>query len=324
MGMPLRLNINPLPAQASGEGSDVESGSIAPPPGAVGGCRPHTRPSPHTPAFCSARTVAKIAPHLAGVDYVLVVGPLYDAISVREYLARSSIEADIYPVEAYKAPTLDSLLGVTGLLLSKAGEQVLVVDLGPGSLVEASYKLVTAPRSRLLNVLGGYSDRLVTPLHYRVLYALAMLALVGVDLRREALSKEAHAFTGGDAIASDYVLHVADLAAQGLAGSSCVAAAYRRERPPLCVPALKAAESLDPMGEGAAEGVAVVSEGTGYRVYIGCRLLGLGDMCLRETVSAVKQFSRLLGTKLDRDSFTPLFPEEVACMIYSGLGYNCS
>lgn len=314
----------PLARPGSREGSDVESGSIAPPPRAVGGCRPHTRPSPHAPVFCSARTVAEVAPHLGDIDSVLVAGPLYDAIGFQEYLARSGVEIEIYPLEAYKAPTLDSLLGVVGLLLSRAGERVLVVDLGPGSLVEASYQLVTAPKSRLLDVLENYSDRLLSPLHYRVLYTLATLALVGVDLRREALSKEIHAFTGGDAVASDYVLHVADLAAQGLAASSCVAAAYRREKPPSCMPVLRAAESLDPLGEGAAEGVAVAPEGPRYRVYIGCRLLGLGDTCLREALSAVEPFSGLLGTKLGRDSFTPLDPEEVACMIYSRHGYNCS
>ena len=302
----------------------MESGSIAPPSRTAGGCRPHTRPSPHSPLFCAARTAAEVAPYTERAGYVLLVGPLYDALGIYEYLDRRGVEADIYPLEAYRGPTLDSLLGVVGLLLGRRGDRVLVVDLGPGGLVEAAYRLARAPRGRLRSILGSYSHRLLSPLHYRVLHALALLAEAGVDLSREAALKEAHALTGGDAIASDYVLHVADLAAQGLAPPRCVAAAYRRERPARCMAALRAAKSLDPMGEGAVEGVAVKPRAPGARVYLGCRLLGLGDECLRETLSAVEPLSSLLGARLGPESFTPLDPEEVACMVYgSGGGYNC-
>jgi hypothetical protein len=255
--------------------------------------------------------------HLTDFDYVLYVGDLLDGLSLGERLRPLGVEYDVYPLEPLASPTLFSLLGLLGLLRSRLreGQRVAVVDAGTGALVEAAWLLLQEgrlpPRAMV--------DRLTSPLHYRLLYALQVLAEAGVELASEADRFTPHAFTGGDAVRSDRVLVAADLEKQlGLRGAA--AAVYRGSPPRELAGVL---DALDPRMEGAVEVVALRGGPRGVEAVLGCRLLLHPLGCGPEEAAVAEPLAGLLAVHGRRlAAVYSAAPEEAACLAYPE--YGCS
>jgi len=255
------------------------------------------------------------APHpaalAAGGAAVIVVGDLASSLGYVEQLRRLGAEAEVYPLDPWKAPTLYSLLGLVGYILGaeNEGQEAVLIDTGPGALVEQAYRLVTGERLDSLD-----PGELTSPLHYRLLAVLELLRRGGIDLAREAERHRVHAFTGGDAARSDQVLLAGDLEAQAGAGGAA-AAKYRGGALPQ--PYEEVLAGLDPRGEGAVEVLALRAAAGVLHAYIGCRMLLHPRGCSPEAEALMERLPALaarLGA--GRVEVEAVEPEEAACIAY--------
>ncbi len=249
----------------------------------------------------------------ASADYVLLVGDLYRGMMLAASLRELGVKADIYPLSPLESPTLYSILGLTGLIHRRLldGEEVLVVLEEPGELVRAAYRLIhggsEAPSS---------PEKLTSPLHYRLLNALRLLRLGGVDLAREAERHTSHAFTGGDAQASDTVLQAADIEHQ-LGPSGLAATAYTHGHRALEPEEQLVLEALRGDGSGSATVLALPRAGRRLDAVIGCRALLHPKQCIPEA-NALRTPLAALAEKhgLEPGSIEQAEPEEAACIAY--------
>ncbi len=256
----------------------------------------------------------------AEADYIILVAPLLDAAHLAQSLSRLRSRHALYPVEASRAPTIYSILGIAGIVLEEAEKgNIVVVYTPPGVLVAAAAEAVARGAEHALR---RYKGLLTSPLHYRLLAALALLEKEGLGLRREAERNKPHAFTGGDAHRSDLVLNTGDLEYQLLGPRGCSLAAYTGAEPPSgCRDAIAAAKALDPRGEGAADVIALLRGDNTATAVIGCRLLLHPLGCTVEQQAVAGPLARLLelhGLRLH--GVEEADPEEAACLAYPGYG----
>ena len=249
----------------------------------------------------------------ARADYVLLVGDLYRGIELAAALRELGVEADIYPLSPLEAPTLYSILGLAGLIRRKLlhGEDVLVVAEEPGELVRAAYRLIyggAEPESSL--------DALTSPLHYRLLRGLHLLRLGGVDLAREATRSIPHAFTGGDAQASDTVLQAADIEQQ-LGPRGLAAKAYTQGLSALNAEERRVLQALRGDGSGSASVIALPRTGNRLDAVIGCRALLHPRQCIPEAEALQEPLAALAEKHgLEPGAVEQAEPEEAACIAY--------
>jgi len=257
----------------------------------------------------------------AEADYILLAAPLLDAAYLAQGLSRLRSRHALYPVEVSRAPTIYSILGIAGILLEEAekGNNIVVVYTPPGILVAAAAEAVARGAEHALR---RYKGLLTSPLHYRLLAALALLEKEGLDLRREAERNKPHAFAGGDAHRSDLVLNTGDLEHQLLGPRGCSLAAYTGAEPPSgCRDAIAVAEALDPRGEGAADVIALLRGDNTATAVIGCRLLLHPLGCTVEQQAVARPLARLLKLHgLRFHGVEEADPEEAACLAYPGYG----
>ncbi|GEM_PF-4551960 len=249
----------------------------------------------------------------AEADYVIYVGDVVDGLGFVEALQGLGAEAVLYPLDAWKAPTLFSILGLVGVIKDKLakGEKVVLVGDERTSLILAALRIISDGHAAGL---ASVTD-LTSPLHYRLLVALELLRKNGIDIEAEASRYQEHAFTGGDASRSDYVLLAVDLERQ-LHKPGLAARAYRGAA--LGSPYQDILEALDPRGEGAVEVIALRVEGGLLDAYLGCRFLLHPLGCRPETERVRQALARLapsLGARLG--IVEELSPEEAACLVYS-------
>lgn len=249
---------------------------------------------------------------------MLIIGDLYRGLELAAALRELGVEADIYPLSPLEAPTLYSVLGLAGVIHGRLvdGEEVVVVSEEPGALVRAAYRLIYSGEGA-----SRYMDELTSPLHYRLLYGLHLLRLGGVDLASEAGRNAAHAFTGGDAQASDTVLQAADIERQ-LGPRGLAAKAYTGGLEALEPEERGVLEALRGDGSGSASVIALPRAGSRLDAVIGCRALLHPKQCIPEAQALRDPLAELAAKHgLEPGSVEQAEPEEAACIAYPE--YRC-
>ncbi len=267
------------------------------------------------------------------IDYtmVILVCDPHRVIDRFEAYRALGVDAKIYPLPPYHAPTLYSLLGLLALLEESSRKgRILVEGCGGEAVIAIAHMLFKGlSLQEAIEKASSSGLNLLSPLQLRILALVDHALRHGVDLWSLALRLKGCAFTGGDAhkssileLALEHTLQLAGILP--LRPSSLVQAI---EEPSSNVRlndverlVLEACRSLDYTMSGAVKSIAIAPGEDSLEVYLGCELLYRDDQCWPEAEASRPYYDRLAKTLgLKRASFYMDHPETVSCMVYSVL-----